>query len=323
MRAMRKKRRPSPTHPPTFNTPFYLHPVRRLVAENRLPHLLLYGPPGTGKTSTILAVARALYGSSASSMVLELNASDARGIDVVRQQIVDFASTRTMFGAKFKLVVLDECDAMTKDAQFALRRVIEKYTRNARFALIANYAGKIIPALQSRCTRFRFAPLPDADVRARVADVATAESVTLGDGGLDAVVALAAGDLRKALNILQAASLASPTVDAASVYSCTGNPTPADVETAASSLLNADVAAAVGAVEGMQAHQGFALADIVRALHPLVVRLAMPQRARADLLIAMSDVEAALAGGASEKLQLGALAGAFAVARDEIVAAAQ
>jgi replication factor C subunit 3/5 len=287
-----------------------------------MPNIIIAGPPGTGKTSTILAVARALYGATAPSMVLELNASDARGIDVVRQQIVDFASTRTIFGAKFKLVVLDECDAMTKDAQFALRRVIEKYTRNARFALIANYASKIIPALQSRCTRFRFPPLPDAEVSTRVAAVAAAERVHLGDGGLEAVVALAGGDMRKALNILQASSLAASSVDAAAVYSCTGNPTPADVEAAASSLLNSDVAAAVGAVEGMQAHQGFALTDIVRALHPLVARLAMPQPARADLLAAMADCEAALAAGVSERLQLGALAGAFAVARDAIVAAA-
>lgn len=166
-------------------------PVRRLVSENRLPHLLLYGPPGTGKTSTILAVARALYGPAAMpSMVLELNASDDRGIGVVRQQVVDFASTRTIFSNKFKLVILDECDAMTKDAQFALRRVIEKYTRNARFCLIANYASKIIPALQSRCTRFRFAPLPDADVRERVLAVAEKENVGLAPGGLDAVVTL-------------------------------------------------------------------------------------------------------------------------------------
>ena len=165
--------------------------VRRLVSENRLPHLLLYGPPGTGKTSTILAVARALYGPAAMpSMVLELNASDDRGIAVVRQQVVDFASTRTIFSNKFKLVILDECDAMTKDAQFALRRVIEKYTRNARFCLIANYASKIIPALQSRCTRFRFAPLPDVDVRERVLEIASKENVKLAPGGLDAVVTL-------------------------------------------------------------------------------------------------------------------------------------
>ncbi|KAJ1408810.1 P-loop containing nucleoside triphosphate hydrolase [Sesbania bispinosa] len=119
------------------------------------------GPPGTGKTSTILAVARKLYGTQYYNVILELNASDDRGIDVVRQQIQDFASTQSLsFGIKssVKLVLLDEVDAMTKNAQFALRRVIEKYTKGTKFALICNHVDKIIPALQSRCTRFRFAP---------------------------------------------------------------------------------------------------------------------------------------------------------------------
>jgi len=108
-------------------------------------------------------------------MTLELNASDERGIDVVRSQISDFASTKRIFSTGFKLIVLDECDAMTKDAQFALRRVIEKYTRNTRFCLICNYVSKVIPALQSRCTRFRFAPLPKDCVLQRLQVVADAE----------------------------------------------------------------------------------------------------------------------------------------------------
>ncbi|THG05960.1 hypothetical protein TEA_008367 [Camellia sinensis var. sinensis] len=152
--------------------------IDRLTSENRLPHLLLYGPPGTGKTSTILAVARKLYGSQMHNLVLELNASDERGIDVVRQQIQDFASTQSFsFGAKasVKLVLLDEADAMTKDAQFALRRVIEKYTKSTRFALICNHVNKIIPALQSRCTRFRFAPLDAINVSERLKHVIQAE----------------------------------------------------------------------------------------------------------------------------------------------------
>lgn len=173
-----------------------------------MPHLLLYGPPGTGKTSTILAVARKLYGAQYQNMILELNASDDRGIDVVRQQIQDFASTQSFsFSAKasVKLVLLDEADAMTKDAQFALRRgtdrqghiffffqvdfslliffnsirvcgaVIEKYTKNTRFALICNHVNKIIPALQSRCTRFRFAPLDSIHVSQRLKHVIQAE----------------------------------------------------------------------------------------------------------------------------------------------------
>ncbi|KAH7441433.1 hypothetical protein KP509_03G038100 [Ceratopteris richardii] len=182
--------------------------IDRLTGENRLPHLLLYGPPGTGKTSTILAVARKLYGSQFQNMILELNASDDRGIDVVRQQIQDFASTQSIsFGAKgnVKLVILDEADAMTKDAQFALRRIIEKYTKNTRFCLICNYVSKIIPALQSRCTRFRFAPLSVENVTGRLQYIIREEGLDATESGLAAIVRLSNGDMRKALNVLQEA----------------------------------------------------------------------------------------------------------------------
>lgn len=257
--------------------------VKRFMNEDRLPHLLFYGPPGTGKTSTILALAREMYGSRVGNMVLELNASDDRGIGVVRQEIQDFASTMLMVGRHrfresalpalrrragsprmrsspqfagkaLKLVILDECDAMTKDAQFALRRVIEKYSRNTRFCLICNYASKIIPALQSRCTRFRFAPLPETFVRnrrgsspgrapggaprcgmtglavprRRVEHVCQVEGVKIDGPGLDAVVRLGAGDMRRTLNILQSTAMAENDAGGAiterAVYSNTGGP---------------------------------------------------------------------------------------------------
>ncbi|KAG0722760.1 Replication factor C subunit 5 [Chionoecetes opilio] len=143
--------------------------IERFIDTDHLPHLLLYGPPGTGKTSTILACARKLYTPKEfNSMVLELNASDDRGIGVVRERILNFASTRTIFKSGFKLVILDEADAMTNDAQNALRRVIEKFTENVRFCLICNYLSKIIPAIQSRCTRFRFGPLASEQILPRL-----------------------------------------------------------------------------------------------------------------------------------------------------------
>ena len=148
-----------------------------MIDSDNLPHLLLYGPPGTGKTSTIVAAAKRMYGASKySSMTLELNASDARGINVVRNEIKEFAGTQQLFSKGVKLIILDEADAMTSDAQFALRRVIEKYTKNARFCLICNYVSKIIPALQSRCTRFRFAPLHPQQIQGRLEEVAKAEA---------------------------------------------------------------------------------------------------------------------------------------------------
>ena len=121
--------------------------IRKFISQDKLPHLLFYGPPGTGKTSTILACAKEIYSPKQfNSMVLELNASDDRGINVVRNQILSFASTRTIFNSGYKLIILDEADAMTNDAQNALRRIIEKYTENVRFCMICNYLSKIIPA---------------------------------------------------------------------------------------------------------------------------------------------------------------------------------
>jgi replication factor C subunit 3/5 len=194
-----------------------------LVRENvltrlqRLPHLLLYGPPGTGKTSTILALARRIYGSkNMRQMVLELNASDDRGIDVVREQIKTFASTKQIFTssssssiAGYKLIILDEADAMTSTAQMALRRIMEKYTANTRFCIIANYTHKLSPALLSRCTRFRFSPLKERDIRVLVDKVITEENIQITGDATDALVRLSKGDMRRALNVLQACHASS------------------------------------------------------------------------------------------------------------------
>lgn len=203
--------------------------INKFIDANRLPHLLLYGPPGTGKTSTILALARRIYGAkNVRQMVLELNASDDRGIDVVREQIKTFASMRQIFSAggsstgaagagaaSYKLIVLDEADAMTNAAQMALRRIMEKYTANTRFCIIANYAHKLSPALLSRCTRFRFSPLKEGDIRQLVDKVVDEEDVNIDPAAVDALVRLSKGDMRRALNVLQAchaSSMFSPSV---------------------------------------------------------------------------------------------------------------
>lgn len=194
--------------------------INKFVETNRLPHLLLYGPPGTGKTSTILALARRIYGTkNMRQMVLELNASDDRGIDVVREQIKTFASTKQIFTmnttgtttsiATYKLIILDEADAMTSTAQMALRRIMEKYTANTRFCVIANYTHKLSPALLSRCTRFRFSPLKEPDIRVLVDKVIDEENVTITPEATEALVKLSKGDMRRALNVLQACHASS------------------------------------------------------------------------------------------------------------------
>lgn len=312
--------------------------IRRFIKENRLPHLLFYGPPGTGKTSTILACAKELYGSSFKSMILELNASDDRGIDVVREQIRDFASTRKMFAKGFKLIILDEADAMTQVAQAALRRMIERYTKNVRFCIICNYVSKIIPALQSRCTRFRFAPLSRDQMCTRLDYIVRTENVKLSSDGEEALLRLSKGDMRRVLNVLQAchAAIQAPNTNAADqmevngnsqlslktsidedlVYRCTGNPLPKDVETMAQIMLDSDFTAAFDQINALKIDRGYALADIISDIYEYLMGLELPPNCRVFLLQHLSDIESRLAGGANETVQLCALIGAFKVSNE-------
>lgn len=290
--------------------------LTKLIDNDNLPHLLLYGPPGTGKTSTIVAAAKRMYGAKAySSMALELNASDARGINVVRNEIKEFAGTRQLFNKGVKLIILDEADAMTNDAQFALRRVIEKYTKNARFCLICNYVSKIIPALQSRCTRFRFAPLSRDQIRDRLVEVAQAEKCNTTDDGIESILALSGGDMRRVLNLLQSTAMANDVVDAKSVYLTSGAPLPEDMRSILDLLFNSGFNDAYEKISRMCAIKGYALADVLQDLTIMVTALDLPDGALAEILDGMSNVEHRLAFGTDEKLQTASLVGVYVKAR--------
>ncbi|KAI1096244.1 putative replication factor protein [Rostrohypoxylon terebratum] len=191
--------------------------LQRTLQASNLPHMLFYGPPGTGKTSTILALAKELYGPEMmKSRVLELNASDERGISIVREKVKDFARmqlTNPPAGYKsrypcppFKIIVLDEADSMTQDAQSALRRTMETYSKITRFCLICNYVTRIIDPLASRCSKFRFKSLDQGNAKRRLEEIASKEGVTLQDGAVDALIKCSEGDLRKAITFLQSAA---------------------------------------------------------------------------------------------------------------------
>lgn len=187
------------------------------IDKPKLPHMLFYGPPGTGKTSTILALAKELYGPEfMKQRVLELNASDERGISIVREKVKDFARmqlTSPPPGYKdrfpcppFKIIILDEADSMTQDAQSALRRTMETYSKITRFCLICNYVTRIIDPLASRCSKFRFKSLDQGNAKKRLEQIAENEGVQLEDGAVDALIRCSEGDLRKAITFLQSAA---------------------------------------------------------------------------------------------------------------------
>ncbi|KAK4539987.1 hypothetical protein LTR36_009885 [Oleoguttula mirabilis] len=314
--------------------------INKFVDTNRLPHLLLYGPPGTGKTSTVLALARKIYGNkNMRQMVLELNASDDRGIDVVREQIKTFSSTKQIFAGSFdksdsaniagyKLIILDEADAMTSTAQMALRRIMEKYTANTRFCIIANYTHKLSPALLSRCTRFRFSPLKERDIRQLVDKVIDEERVNIAPDAIDSLVTLSKGDMRRALNVLQACHASSTPLNVPgervkdskdiirevitqeTIFDCIAAPHPADIATITQTLLTtSNIGSCLATINTLKRTKGLALADILTSLGEQLVEVDVPVQTRVAWLEGLADIEYRLSGGGSETLQTGGLVG--------------
>lgn len=278
-----------------------------------MPHLLFYGPPGTGKTSTITALAKEIYGPNYKSMVLELNASDDRGIDVVRNRIKDFASTMQIFSRGFKLIILDEADAMTAVAQNSLRRIIERYTKNTRFCILANYSHKLNPALLSRCTRFRFNPISEEAIRDRVHNVISHENLTITPDAELALLTLSKGDMRRALNVLQAckAALDSPEdqIDIDMIYECIGAPHPQDIEAVLDLVLKDDWTTCILTFDRYKKSKGLALVDLVLGFVDILAKYDLKPQTRIQILKGLADIEYGISKGGNDKIQTSAVVG--------------
>jgi replication factor C subunit 3/5 len=199
--------------------------IKQLLINKSLPHLLFHGSPGTGKTSTIMALAKEIYGDNIVFMVMKLDASDDRGINSVREDIKGFAEKSNMFYSGVKLIILDEVDAMTFDAQFALRRIIEKFSATIRFCLICNYENKIISAIRSRCANFRFSNINVSHISNKLNHIINNENIKHEEGIVNIIATIARGDLRKAINILQTISMQSKYITKDMCYNTTNIPT--------------------------------------------------------------------------------------------------
>jgi replication factor C subunit 3/5 len=251
-----------------------IHTLKEFVKNKCLPHLLFYGPPGSGKTSVIMACARELYGDNYEMMVLDINASEERGIEVVRNRITQFVKSKNVFGDEngtmFKLVILDEADAMTLDAQAILRRVIETYTTNARFCLICNYVKKINIALQSRCTPFRFSPLSTKFMKEKMDEIIIKEKVTITDDGIDTIVKRSGGDMRKVLNILQSANMAYKNIDGQIINNCLGYPSKTNMTKILSCLFKNNFEKCYIIIQLIKKDNGYSLQDIITELNMML-----------------------------------------------------
>lgn len=295
--------------------------LKEFIKKRQVPHLLLYGPPGTGKTSTAMACARELYGDNYPLMVLEINASEERGIEVVRNKIKDFIITKGVFLTKnsslFKVVILDEADAMTSDAQAMLRSVIERHTENVRFWLICNYVKKINPAIQSRCTPFKFSPLPISDIGVRLKEIGKKTNITVTDDGIEEIVKISRGDMRKVINILQSTSMIYDSVNKNTVAKCVGYPTCDDMEKIIHSLINDKMNACHEKVCDIISKNGYALLDIITELTDILVNKFIKNdkdinyNAFCNILKNLRDIEMNLTLCPNEGIQLAGIVATF------------
>jgi len=285
------------------------------VERNDLPHLLFAGEAGVGKTTAAQAIARELYGDDWQEFFLELNASDDRGIDVIRNQVKNFAESdwRGRDTDTPGLIFLDEADSLTDDAQAALRRTMEQYSNNVRFILSCNYSSRIIDPIQSRCAVFRFSPVPDEAVETYVREVADAEGIELTDDGVAALVYAADGDMRTAVNGLQAAAVTGDVVDEEAVYTITSTARPEEIEEMVTTALDGEFAAARAVLDELLTDKGLAGGDVIDQLHRSVWDFELEDRAAVRLLDRIGEADYRIAEGANERVQLEALLAAVAL----------
>lgn len=290
------------------------HVVKRLrvfVRERSIPNMLFAGPAGVGKTTCGLCLAYELYGSSWRQNILELNASDARGIDVIRGQVKDFARTKAIGRIPFKIILMDEADALTPEAQQALRRTMEKFTSVSRFILIVNYSSKIIPPILSRCAVFRFKALSENHVKKYIERIRKGEKLKIGEDGMKAIIEISSGDLRKVTNLLQASATLDRKITAEVVYDVASKAKPTEVREMLELALSGKFEEARKNLQEMLLRKGLAGSDVVSAIHRQVYSLNLPEEVKIKLIERCGDTDFRISEGGNELIQLEALLAQF------------
>ncbi len=283
--------------------------LKQFIKEKSMPHLIFAGPAGTGKTTSALAIVRELYGRKmlVNRTYLELNASDARGIDVIRTYIKDFAKARPPIDISFKILILDEADNMTSPAQQALRRTMEKYTNNCRMILICNYSNKIIPPIQSRCVVFRFSSLNNDDIKKRVKYVAQQENITLTPDGLNALTDVSRGDCRRAINYLQSCGTISKKIDQEIVFRVAGEIPPEKIKEILQTALEGQLQLSIKLLYDLINDYGLSGQNIIKNIHREVYNLNIIEDLKIELSKILAEFEFRLSQGSTEEIQLQAL----------------
>ncbi len=278
--------------------------IQAFVEKKEMPHLLFSGPAGVGKTTLALVISKQLFGDIWRENTLELNASDERGIDVVRNKVKDFARTRALGNVPFKLIYLDESDALTKEAQQALRRTMENFTKTCRFVLSCNYSSKIIDPIQSRCAVFRFQPLPEQEIYAVIDKIASQEGLSLSDDVKKALFEVCNGDCRRLENVLQSCSVIKKDIDTELVYSMASVAKPKEVHEVLSSAVGGDFIAARKKLLDLMLNYGLSGIDIIKQIQKEIWNLSIEDQKKVQLIDKCGEIEFRMVEGSDEYLQL-------------------
>jgi len=288
--------------------------VQNLTNAMNIPHLLFAGPAGTGKSTLALIVVKKLFGKNWRENYLELNASDERGIDVVRQKVKDFARTKALGNVPFKVIFLDEADALTKEAQQALRRTMENFTGTCRFVMSCNYSSKILDPIQSRCVILRFKLLEEKDVQKRVRVIAEKEGLQLNDEAIEALYESSDGDCRRVINLLQACASISPTISADLVETLTSTAKPADIKVVLEYALSGDFLKAKEKLLDVMLRESVAGSDLIKAIQKEIWNLDVDPELKVRLTEKTGETEFRMVEGSDEFIQLEALLASFVLA---------
>ena len=288
--------------------------VQSLTKSLNIPHLLFAGPAGTGKSTLALIVVKELFGVHWKEDYLELNASDERGIDIVRQKVKDFARTKALGNVPFKVIFLDEADALTKEAQQALRRTMENYTSTCRFILSCNYSSKIIDPIQSRCAVFRFKLLEKKDIEKRVKIIAEKENLEITEETIEALYETSEGDCRRVINLLQASASISPTITSELINTLMSSAKPADIKIVLEYALSGDFMKAKEKLLDIMLRESISGTDIIKSIQKEIWNLQIDNELKVRLTEKTGEIEFRLVEGSDEFIQLEALLASFVLA---------
>jgi len=288
--------------------------VKSLTDSLNIPHLMLAGPAGTGKSSLALIIVKQLFGESWKDNYLELNASDERGIDVVRQKVKDFARTKALQSIPFKVIFLDEADALTREAQQALRRTMENFTSTCRFILSCNYSSKIIDPIQSRCAIFRFKLLEKKEMDKIIKRIAEREKLTVNEEAMVALYEASEGDCRRVINLLQSTASISPNITKDLVNTIASSAKPKDIKVVLEYALSGDFISARDKLLDIMLKEGISGQDIIKSIQKEVWNLQIEPEIKVKLTEKTGEVEFRLVEGSDEFVQLEALLASFLLA---------